>query len=220
MTELKFSGPATVTGFPRDKAFGFEIEGDRLILKAGKEIFLTVEKALATTEPEVSLFEDPKPQDGAVPRTLFNTVETQPIQGVPNQPSEAATSTGRKPRSPNIVIDDNAILVIDINRTNPYRGLRAKYYETLKTAHGRTVAWWRATSMVGNLEGNPMAMLKFFLSESVVQLQPGQAAEGPLKANVTPIQPGSFPNPQASGVAGPIWAGGVTPGQGGGATFL
>src|ERR1044072_4056631 len=48
MSELKFSGTATLTGFPLEKSFNFELDGpDRLIVKAGKEIFLVIEKEAA-----------------------------------------------------------------------------------------------------------------------------------------------------------------------------
>lgn len=235
MTEVKFSGAATVVGFPRDKAFGFEVEGERLIVKAGKEVFLTIEKepAQADTAPPIVLYPNipqaaanhivaPAPAAEVVQRPFIpQPVVSEETQGA--TPVQETEQKSRKPRGPNVQIDGGAIIAIDPARPNPYSKLRGKYYETLKTAQGRTVSWWAETSMVKSLEGSPITMLKFFLSEGVLQLQ-AVAQSAPVQ-NVAPIQPGfgqGQPMQQAQ-VAGPLWSPqtpGQPGGQTGGATFM
>lgn len=242
MSELKFSGTATLTGFPRDRSFNFELDGpDRLVIKAGKEVFLVIEKeaapaveapsiaptALASLALPVNIGAfggaslDPVISEATVVQSGYLQAATQapPVNADGSKPGEVKT---RKPRGPNVVIDDNAIIVIDPNRANPYSKLRGKYYETLKTAHGRTVGWWKETSMVKSLEGSPPTLLKFFLSENVLQLHApvttGQPVQQAVQSNIVPIQPSQQPV-----VAGPMWtppSGGAQPGQSGGPSFL
>ncbi len=210
MSELKFTGTATLTGFPREKSFSFELDGtDRMIIKAGKDVFVVIEK-----EPLVTLIAD---TTKALEVLIEKTAEPVAVQ-LPNNAvlagnyteSTAAPqeeSTGRKPRGPNVKIDESLLIYIDINKPNPYRGLRAKYYETLKTAIGRPVSWWKDTSMVKGLEGSPSTLLKFFLSENAVELRPAQNVQTPQGQPIVP----SFGAAQP--VAGPNWtpAGGPTP---------
>jgi hypothetical protein len=204
---LKFSGPAIISGFPRDKSFSFDLDGDRFILKAGKDVFLTVEREpLKDTDVNLPQVRVEGPANPPVP-ILEN------LGGyVPPAPSaEAEAPKERKPRGPNIKINDTDVIRVDPNLENPYGKLRGKYYETLKTANGRTVGWWKETSMVKSLEGDPITMLKFFLSEKIVGLVNESA------------QP--QPTPTQEPVPGPLWAppgGPVAPsgGNGGGATFM
>lgn len=213
MSELKFTGTATLTGFPRDRSFNFELDGpDRLIIKAGKEIFLVIEKEPAITVNVVpDLVKAAESQivatetgivngHGLPPSTIAETVAT-------NDGTEPA---GRKARGPNVKIDESQLIYIDVNVQNPYGKLRGKYYETLKTAVGRPVSWWKETSMVKSLEGSPLTLLKFFLSENTVQLRAAEAAQG---GPVQPITPsfGAGQPMQQQPVAGPGWTPQGTP---------
>lgn len=226
MSELKFSGTATLTGFPRDRSFNFELDGpDRLVIKAGKEIFLIIEKEAAPVIVEFPPTEFiGRPERTAAEQRAINLNMGEVTLSVPNvpplgQPVASETPTpepekARKPRGPNVVIDDNSIIVIDQNRANPYTKLRGKYYETLKTAHGRTVGWWKETSMVKSLEGSPPTLLKFFLGEGVLQLQ--HIAQPVQTAPVVPILP-------TQTTPGPMWTPPPTDGaapQSGGPKFL
>lgn len=215
MTELKFNGPATVVGFPRNEAFGFEVEPNRLVIKAGKTVFLTIEKEAAPAVQEI----DVKPvqviyENNVLPPTAQPQNNAVLTYDVPEAAApESTEKKDRKPRGPNVTIDEQSIILIDPARANPYSKLRGKYYETLKTAHGRTVAWWKETSMVKSLEGQPITLLKFFLSENVVKLAPPDSVQqgGP----VAPIQPSQT-------VAGATWtppSGPITP-SGNGPTFM
>lgn len=238
--KLNFNGPATVVGFPRDKAFGFEIEGDVLILKAGKEVFLRVEKeplielVAETTNALQKLVDSVK--DEPAPPHLVVAPEQQSI-AQPVGEAEPEVEKTRKPRGPNIKIDDSALIKVDLNRANPYSKLRGKYYETLKTANGRPVSWWEGSTMVKSLEGNARTMLKFFLGENVVELIPPdaipevaaspQGLPGQQLVNPAFGPQGQFNQAQQAQVPGPAWTpngGPIQPGhppQGqGGATFL
>lgn len=277
MSELKFTGAATLTGFPRDKAFGFEIEGDRLILKAGKEIFLIVEKEAA---PEAVINVAPADIGPVVytnlpPAVAHKALDTA-LGGLPiHPPIPVPAPTGltyqgyaapvlgaavpggaaltpehvqgqevdkpKRQRGPNVTIDESQRIVVSPSQANNYSKLRGAYFDTLRTANGRAVSWWKATPMVTKLEGNAITMLKFFLSEGVVTLQPDPDAAAPTplqqamaafpqaqpaQPNVVPLQPGGFPQPQQPAhVAGPIWTPPVQPGQtppggGSGPTFM
>lgn len=241
MTELKFNGAATVTGFPREEAFGFEIAGDVLVIKAGKNVFLRIEK-----DPVAVEVVEAAPKKARAPRTaitgpadpvVLQAVDTQSLipsthsteptypqrtgapAGVTETGEEIGTEKKRKPRGPNVTIDENAIVSINPLVPNPYSKLRGKYYETLKTAAGRTVGWWKTTKMVMDLEGVPVNMLKTFLADGNVKLLPAAVQAD----QVQPILPNqSAPAGQQPSVAGALWTpgGNAPPAQAGGATFL
>lgn len=253
MTELKFNGPATITGFPRDKAFSVDFDGEAFVLKAGKDVWLRVEREPAQQTISISPTQVPTDiEKMALAAVVAQTEDPQP-EGLPKGAqtnAESAEKKERKPRGPNQKIDEAAIIQIDPNRENPYRGLRGKYYETLKTAQGRTVGWWAGTSMVKSLEGSPTTLLKFFISEGVVTLAfaeqqaspqqglpAGLMGPGQVNPQRIPAEQQGLPagfgqlNPAQQGfaaqqIAGPMWApsGGspVVPGgnNGGGATFM
>lgn len=240
MAELKFSGAATVSGFPRDKAFGFELDGDKLIVKAGKDIFLTIEKEAAPvkdrtpeTYPGYDTIQKGEPVAApAVPadspegKRIINSITEQ----VSNQ-GAAPEAKERKPRGPNITIDENLLITVR-QGSNPYTKLRGTYFDTLTTASGRSVAWWKNTEMVKKLEGNAMTMLKFFIGDDTVRLVADPAAQQPTPAPQPVVaapaqqpQAATFGSPttQAQPTPGPIWtppSGPVTPGNGGGPSFM
>jgi len=227
VTELKFNGPATITGFPRDKAFSVDFDGEAFVLKAGKDIWLRVEREPAEQQvqafiPQVQpIIGDAEPQ--GLPHGAQTNAVPIPEQIEQHSGKETAEKKERKPRGPNVKIDEASIIQIDPNRENPYRGLRGKYYETLKTAQGRTVGWWAGTSMVKSLEGSPATLLKFFISEGVVALIP-PTAELAAATEAVPTQPAGFAQGQQAPIPGALWTppgGPVVPGNtGGGAKFM
>lgn len=236
MTQLSFNGAATVTGFPRDKAFGFEIEGDVLVIKAGKEVFLRIEKEPAVTvnvTPGLVFNPDPSPTGKDIQLQAGSALTLPQLEPVAAAPAPDADKKPRKPRGPNVKINDTDVIVVDPKLANPYSKLRGKYFETLQTANGRTVAWWAESAMVKSLEGDPRTLLKFFISEKVVTLAAGQSAGVATAyqdltqqfqgyAQPQPQQPVQTPGFGAAAIAGASWTppGGNPPQQGGGATFM
>lgn len=236
MTQVKFSGPATISGFPRDKGFSFELDGqDRFILKAGKDVFLIVERELPQTSeappaylgaavPGGAHLEKPFIRPEAVTGAIPESGTAQASHSPTPQPTDSGEEKkSRKPRSPSISINDNDVITVDLNKENPYAKLRGKYYDTLKTAHGRTVSWWENSAMVKALEGSPRTLLRFFLTEGVVKLVPAVASQEPPKESLqqssqfaAPIVPGFGQQP----VAGPTWSPPGGSPQPGGAKFL
>lgn len=214
MTQLSFNGAATVTGFPRDKAFGFEIEGDVLVIKAGKEVFLRIEK-----EPAVTVNSDPSPKDADIQIQAESSLPK--LEPVASQTEPLREKSTRKPRGPNVKINDTDVIIIDPKLANPYSKLRGKYFETLQTANGRTVAWWADSAMVKSLEGDPRTLLKFFLSEKVVTLSVGAGEAQPTQDLVQQFQ-GYAQQPVQGHIAGASWTppGGNPPQKGDSATFM
>jgi len=233
MSELKFSGTATLTGFPRDKSFNFELDGpDRLIVKAGKEVFLVIEKEAAVVVADIAkasesvIVSGPKDVVVSIPNGTVLAGAMTPSQYADPagpEPTGEPEAGGRKARGPNVKIDESQLIYIDLNKPNPYGKLRGKYYETLKTAIGRPVSWWKETSMVKSLEGSPLTLLKFFLSEGTVQLQAGQTT-GQIQPQTNVITPsfGQGQPMQQQAVAGAAWTpqGGTPPAGRGPGSFL
>lgn len=227
MPKLEFSGVATLTGFPRDKVLGVEMAGDRLIIRAGNMIFAVIEKEAGPVIALPSDFTAPKPQKAArpvsVPRPQVATpplpTQTPPPNAIEEmharvaQPPTEQQEAPERTRKPRTTLDESLVIFVNPNLVNPYSKLRGKFFETLKTANGRPVSWWKTTSMVGSLEGNAIAMLKVFVEDGNVQLLPANAATQ-AGAKQTPVQPAGAPVP------GPNW----TPPSGGqpagGATFM
>jgi len=226
MSELKFTGTATLTGFPRDKSFNFELDGpDRLVVKAGKEIFLIIEKEpAAVVETRHLPITVNVPAQELAPEPVAFPHRTAPPQGVAETGEEASGEAGGRKRGPNVKIDEALIIKVDPNLANPYSKLRGKYYETLKTANGRPVSWWKETSMVKSLEGNPVSMLKFFLSEKVIGLVSPEMTQGAQQTVAAPILPGGFTQGQMQSpqIPGSLWTppGATQPGQSGSPGFL
>lgn len=200
MSELRFSGTATLRGFPRDKSFGFELDGEnRLIIKAGKEVFLIIEKESAV--------ETVTPISAAIP-------EQPQLHGSTTVEEKKEEEKPKRTRTPSEKIDPQSIIHVAplaMAGENPFKKLRAAYFDTIKTANGRTVEWWSNSTMVKNLEGNPTTFLRFFLDEKVIAL--GESASE--STDPAPQQPAQTP--------GPNWANQFTPPSGnssGGATFM
>lgn len=180
MPELKFTGVATLTGFPTDKPFSFDIEPNKLTIRAGKEVFAVIEReapaalhvpngdALGSRVPGGVYhgYDTVKVPAGEV---LSPAVFTQDEAIAMNQPTSAGKSYDGTLES--VIIYDPTVKV-------NYRTIRAKYLETLKTANGREVGWWANSAMVKALEGDPMKMLQFFITEGVVKIDKRQTAAG------------------------------------------
>ncbi len=207
MSKLEFSGPATLSGFPRDKSFGFELDGEnRLLIKAGKEVFLVVEKEKA-------------PVVEALPEVL--TAPKEPVvtevTAAPSAPAATEDEKPKRTRAPNFSVDPGSIIQVHpaaLTAENPFKKLRAQWFDTLKTANGRTYAWWFNSSMVKNLEGSPTTFIRFFLDEKVIQLLPPPegVTAGPALPEAAPS--GSGPT------AGPAWAAQFAAPSGSGPTFM
>jgi hypothetical protein len=188
---VTFEGSIVVNGFPRNSPFSFDVQDDRIILKSGKEVFLIVEK-------------EPLPQtQEAPPQGTYTGYEAL---SVPPQPSlQAVEEKPRKERAPNFKPDPTDTIFLPPDFKKEYTKARQKWFETLGTAHGRTVGWWLNSSMVKNLEGSASSMLKFFVEEGAVKLLPSsetvpsnQRANGrvspPTEQAQAQRQPGDLPS--------------------------
>lgn len=203
MPELKFNGPATLVGFPADKSFSFDIEPNRLVVKAGKEVFAIIEREA----DKVAQF-----PDGTVPTsetrhlgggleglqraapqyTGYDTVKVPAGEVLSpakfTQDEAIAMSQVEPPKGKSYEGTLTSLILLDPSVKTKYRTIRAKYYETLQTANGREVGWWANSAMVKALEGDPMKMLQFFIDEGVVRID--KRSEGIAAAAVNPISAG------------------------------
>lgn len=226
MTELKFSGPATLVGFPRDKDFAFEMNADRLTIKAGKEVFAVIEKepsqAEVVDQGNLSAARVVEATSGMTPWTAAQAkAELDKQQEAEKAESEKAA---RKPRSPSIELPHNAVIRVKpelMNATNPYAKMRGAWFDCVKTANGRELGWFLNTPMVQKLEGKAATFLRFFIEDGTLSLDEqkldgyaaqqeavhgakglaGQSVVGGLVNG--PIVPGQFPgNPQQTASQG------------------
>lgn len=194
MPELKFNGPATLVGFPADKSFSFDIEANRLVVKAGKEVFAIIEReklhyagAAIGTESLVQNIDiaDVKRYTGY---DVVNVPAGEVLSPAKFTQDEAiALNQVEPPKGKSYEGTLTSLILIDPSVKTKYRTIRAKYYETLQTANGREVGWWANTPMVKALEGDAMKMLQFFIDEGVVRIDKrseGVAAVNPIPAGV------------------------------------
>lgn len=197
MPELKFSGVATLTGFPSDKPFSFDIEPNKLTIRAGKEVFAVIERE---TPAVLQLPNGETLGVGSrVPAGPYNGYDTVKVAAAEilspaKFTQDEAAALNQQPATGKSYDGTlESLIVIDPTIKANYRTIRAKYFETLKTANGREVGWWANSAMVKALEGDPMRMLQFFITEGVVRIDKrGEkaAAEGSPVAfsGATPAQ--------------------------------
>lgn len=184
MPELKFNGPATLTGFPADKAFSFDMEPNKLTIRAGKEIFAVIEKEPAVLHLPNAETLSVGSRVPAGPYIGFDALKVPAGEVLTNAEytfKEGAAVIQQETTAPGAKTYDGtleSVIIYDPTVKVNYRTIRAKYLETLKTANGREVGWWANSAMVKALEGDPMKMLQFFIAEGVVKIDKRQASAG------------------------------------------